>query len=115
MKVSEAVSFRDILKQWLTMRGWSVYKLASESDLPYSTVSNILKRGTEPTYTIILKIAKGLGVSLSELFSFVESNKNYFSKDVIPIVELYTSLSKTDKRIAKAYLEGINHKSEEVL
>lgn len=107
-------SFKSILSFWLEQRNWSVYKLAKESELSCSTINNILSRGTEPTYTIMKKLAKGLGVSVATMLNETSGDVIPLSKEEREILHLFNSLSKKDKLIAKAYLEGINHISKEV-
>ena len=57
-------SFQDLLNQ----RGWTMYKLAKEAELSWSTVRNIFKRNTNPTISILEIMCKTLGISLSQFF-----------------------------------------------
>ncbi len=52
----------------MSERGWSLYKLAKESDVPYSSLRNLFHRNTEPTITTLRKICKGLNITLAEFF-----------------------------------------------
>lgn len=64
---------KDIMEQ----RGWTEYKLAKESNLSQSTISNMFARNTLPTIPTLEAICKALKISLSEFFlDDKESTKN---------------------------------------
>lgn len=102
-------SFKDILSFWLGQSGWTMYKLAKESGLSISTINNIFARDTEPTYSVICKIAQGFGISLSEFFYCCSDKQHFYTKDEYDVFELYSSLSRSDKKLVKAYIMGISH------
>lgn len=56
------------LKDIMEQRGWTEYKLAKESDLSQSTISNMFARNTLPTIPTLEAICKALKISLSEFF-----------------------------------------------
>ena len=47
------------LRQLLTERGWTEYRLAKESGLSDSTIKNIYKRNTQPTIETLEAICRG--------------------------------------------------------
>ncbi len=57
------------IQELMAERGWTVNRLAKESGLPQSTVSNLFTRGTLPTVPTLEQICRGLGVSLSQFFA----------------------------------------------
>ena len=46
----------DRIQQLLTFKHWSLYKLAKQSDIPYSSLNNIFNRQTCPTMVTLEKI-----------------------------------------------------------
>ena len=56
------------LKDIMDQRGWTEYKLAKESNLAQSTISNMFARNTLPTIPTLEAICKALKISLSEFF-----------------------------------------------
>lgn len=48
-------------------RGWTVYRLAKESGVSWSTIRNMFDRNTEPTVPTVEAICEGLGITLEEL------------------------------------------------
>jgi len=58
----------DKIKQLRNKRGLTQDELARKSDLPYTTLTKIENNViTKPTIQIVMKIAKGLGISLDDL------------------------------------------------
>ena len=57
---------KESLQDLLNQRGWTMYKLAKEAELSWSTVRNIFKRNTDPTISILEIMCKTLGISLSQ-------------------------------------------------
>ena len=97
------------IQYFLNFKHWSVYKLAKESGLPYSSLNNIFVRKTCPTVLTLEKICHGLGISLSEFFSY---KTNPLKSDTLTereqdIVNAYRSLSEKDKELFAAYLDGL--------
>ena len=48
-------------------RGWTVYRLAKESGVSWSTIRNMFDRNTEPTVPTVEALCKGLGITLEAL------------------------------------------------
>ena len=48
-------------------RGWTVYRLAKESGVTWSTIRNMFDRNTEPTVPTVEALCQGLGITLEEL------------------------------------------------
>ena len=50
-------------------RNLSLFKLSQLSDVPYSTLRNAQKRGTQLAVSTIERICDALGVTMSEFFA----------------------------------------------
>ena len=97
----------DRIQQLLTFKHSSLYKLAKQSDIPYSSLNNIFNRQTCPTMVTLEKICHGFNISLSEFFSF-ESNplrNELLSDDEEELLNTYKELSVQNKKLLKAYLD----------
>ncbi len=57
------------LRQLLTERGWTEYKLSKSCGLSESTLSNIFRRNTMPSITTLEAICSGFGITLSQFFA----------------------------------------------
>ncbi len=49
-------------------RSWTIYRLAKESGITYSTLFTMLHKTTAPSIPTLMKICKGFGISLSQFF-----------------------------------------------
>lgn len=56
------------IKDIMDQMGWTEYKLAKESNLSQSTISNMFARNTLPTIPTLEAICKAFRISLSEFF-----------------------------------------------
>lgn len=62
------------LKEMLTHRKWSIYRLSQMSKVPYSTISDLVNEKTrlsKSSVDVVVKIAKALSVSMDELVGSV--------------------------------------------
>ena len=94
----------------LEFKHWTLYKLAKESGIPYSSLNNIFNRKTCPTIITLEKICNGFQISLSEFFDF-ENNplrSEVLSTDQQELINMYDSLSLKDKELLHAYLKGLS-------
>lgn len=94
---------------FLNFKHWSVYRLAKESGLSYSSLNNIFNRKTCPSVVTLEKICQGLGITLSEFFEY---DNNPLRNDELSVTEQdiinsYRSLSSMDKKLLEAYLNGL--------
>ncbi len=96
---------KDILKE----RGWTVYKLAKEADIPCSNLNNLFARNNEPSIPTLKKICKGLNISISEFFNdnITSDILLDYTNDERGLVIEYRSLSRSDKELVKAYIMGL--------
>ena len=57
------------LQSLMDARGWSEYRLAKESGLSNSTISNIFRRNNSPTIPTLETLCNAFGLSLSQFFA----------------------------------------------
>ena len=69
MKEGDNVDIHARLRKLLKEQGWTRYKLAKESGVPESTLTNIFYRGTIPTVATLDDICKTLNITLSQFFA----------------------------------------------
>ena len=79
-------------------RGWSEYRLAKESNLPYSTVLNIFQRNNQPSISTLEAMCNGLGITLAQFFTEDESLV-MLTEEQKEILEKYEVLSKGQKEM----------------
>ena len=79
-------------------RGWSIYKLAEESALTQSTVSNMFTRGTVPTIYTLQQICDAFGITLSEFFAETVTLSN---QDEVMLLSQYRRLNTPDQQVVR--------------
>ena len=86
-------------------KGWTLYKLAEESGITQSTLSNMFIRKTQPTITTLTSICNGLNVSLSEFFAEEADNP---SIEEAVLLNNYRKLSSKHKTAIKNLINALN-------
>jgi len=101
----------DRIQQLLIFNQWSLYKLAKVSDLPYSSLSNLINRRTCPTIATLEKICNGFNISLTDFFNFKENplRNETISEEEQRLLNAYAALSQKDKDLLTAYIKGLQH------
>ena len=99
----------DKIKKMQAERGWSTYKLAYESGLTQSTLSNMFARGTCPTVDTLEKICDAFGISLSEFFEENEK-KAHLSKDELNLINKYRALNEKEKDAVNSMINALSIK-----
>ena len=88
------------LESLMSQKQWTVYRLAKESGIPYSSLNNLFQRNTEPTLPTLRKICEGLGISLSDFFSDEPSpTVTEYSSEERKLISLYHNLKNSDKKL----------------
>ena len=106
------MTIEDIIKrinELLEFNHWTLYKLAKESDLPFSSLNNIYNRKTFPSILTLCKICKGFNITLSEFFDYDKFPlRDYsYSEDEQALINKFRSLPNRKKELLKAYLDGL--------
>jgi len=79
-------------------RGWSVYRLSVEADLPQSTLINMFNRETQPSIATLEALCKGFGITLAEFFAENEEEQGaVLSKDELN--DLFCRLPKESQKL----------------
>ena len=79
-------------------RGWTVYRLSVESDVPQSTLINMFNRETQPSIATLEAICKGFGITVAEFFAETEEEKGeVMSKDELN--DLFYSLPRESQKL----------------
>ena len=97
------------IKELLEFNHWSLYKLAKEADLPYSSISNLFNRNTCPSIPTLEKICTGFRIGLSEFFDFSSNplRNDGLTEEQQDLLNAYQVLSVKDKELLTAYMRGL--------
>ena len=77
-------------------RGWTVYKLAIESGITSSTISNMFARKTLPSITTLLALCEAFDITIAEFFA-EEDFGVVLTEDENNLLQNYRKLSERNK------------------
>ena len=100
------------IQELCTRKHISLYRLAKNAELPYSSLNNILHRRTCPPVTTLERLCKGLNVSLSEFFDFeiYPIRNEELTADEEELLNKYKNLSARKRELLHAYMDGLSQK-----
>ena len=87
----------DRIRQLMDERQWTEYRLAKESGLSQSTVTNLFKRNTVPSVVTLEAICKGFGITLAQFFQ--EGNTTELTYEQKEMFDRWMTLSVEQKNI----------------
>lgn len=87
----------------------SMYALSNKTGISQSSLSNLMKRGSTPTFYTLDKICDGLGITLSQFFS-EDMEKLELSLEQKRVLETWESLSDKEKAAVEIYVRGMKLK-----
>jgi transcriptional regulator with XRE-family HTH domain len=90
-------------------RSWTIYRLAVESGVGQTTLSNLFKRNNIPTIPTLERICAGFGISLSQFFAD-DKEAQPLTDEQRELLRRYIELPPADKALLKAYLSGLESK-----
>lgn len=97
----------DRVQELCKARSWSLYRLAKEAGIPYSTLSTVLHKTSAPSLASIEKICAGFGITLAQSFSLDDERAKLTAVErACPA--LWEKLDATDKRLALAYMQALS-------
>lgn len=95
------------LQKLMDARGWSMYRLAKESGLTESTISNIYRRNAIPSIVTLESICKGFGITLSQFFA--EGEMVELTPELQEVFESWRTLTPEQKDATLAMMRAFNH------
>ena len=91
---------KERIRQLMTERGWSEYRLAIEAGLSQSTVANIFNRNTTPSVATIEAICGAFGMTLAQFFA---------QHSVVELTEEQRAMFRKWSSLTKSQKEAIEH------
>ena len=88
------------INEYLQMKSWTLYRLARESDIPYSSLHSMFEKNTQPTIATLEKICSGLHINLSDFFSDKSTNTFLIlTEEEEKLLSLYRTLNSNEKKM----------------
>ena len=96
------------LQSLMNERGWTIYRLAKESGVAWTTIRNMFVRNTEPSIQTLESLCKGLGISLSQFFD-VENDMG-ITPEQSRLLHQWSKLHEKDKVLIQKLVDSLNEK-----
>ena len=94
------------IRDLCSARSWTVYRLAKESGITYSTLNTMLHSTNLPSLTTMEKLCHGFGISLAQFFSEADETA-LLTADQRACLALWNRLDDCGKALATAYMSGL--------
>ena len=91
------------MQELLDQRGWSMYRLSQEADIPWSTIRNVMKKDTEPMISTLEICCKGLGISLSQFFDV--DGQGGLTAEQRRMLDMWATLSERERAAVMEMIE----------
>ncbi len=96
------------LQQLMDDRGWTIYRLAKEADIPWSTLRNMFKRNTEPSVATLESICHGMGMTLPRFFDV--DNDMGLAPEHQQLIRDWNKLNAHDKALVMELIGALKEK-----
>lgn len=92
----------------LNKRNWSLYKLAKESGIPYSSLNSLFQKNHQPTISTLEKICTGFHITMAEFFSDnipPHAECCDITPEELEIIHSIRKLNKRDRQLLSDFLK----------
>ena len=94
----------DRIMELCRIRGWTVYRLAKESGITYSTLCTMLHKDNAPSVYTLVRLCGGFRITLAEFFD--DGNRRAeLSREQCDLLETWECLSEENRDQARRYME----------
>ena len=100
---------KERLQQLMDERQWTIYRVAKEADIPWSTVRNMFKRNTEPSIGTLEAICKGMGMTPPQFFD--AENKMGLTDEQRQLINQWSKLDERKKQLVSELMDALNEKA----
>ena len=101
------------IQELCQLRSWTYYRLAKESDIPYSTLSTMLHKANVPSVPSLIKMCNGFGITLAQFFS-PEDEISRLTRDQKDCLQQWNQLDNMSQTLALAYMQGLIDRQKNV-
>ena len=91
------------IKQLMEERSWTDYRLAKESGLSHSTVTNMFNRNNAPTLPTLEAVCKAFGITLAQFFT--EGNNPELTEEQRILFAKWSTLKDEQKQALLALID----------
>ena len=91
------------IRHLMEERGWTDYRLAKESGLSHSTVTNMFNRTNAPTLPTLEAVCRAFGITLAQFFS-EGNNPNSLTEEQQKLFSRWSTLTDEQREILLALM-----------
>lgn len=104
----DGMDVKQRLQELMDARGWTIYRVAKEAGIPWSTVRNMFKRNTEPSIPTLEAICNGMGITLAHFFT--PGDFTGLSDEQRLLLHRYNMLSERERQLVMNLLDALSQK-----
>ena len=97
------------LQELCAKKHMSMYVLSQKTNITQSSLSNLTKRGSIPTFHTLSRICDGLGITLAQFFTD-SGDRPDLSPEQKHVLDVWESLTDNEKKAVETYVRGIKLK-----
>lgn len=97
------------IKELCDKKQMTMYALSKKTGISQSSLSNLMKRGSTPTFYTLNRICDGLGITLPQFFSD-DIGKLELSSEQEKVLRMWESLTDKEKEAVEIYVRGMKLK-----
>ena len=97
------------IKELCDKKQMTMYALSKKTGISQSSLSNLMKRGSTPTFYTLGRICDGLGITLPQFFSD-DIGKLELSSEQERVLRMWESLTDKEKEAVEIYVRGMKLK-----
>ncbi|MCI8731320.1 MAG: helix-turn-helix transcriptional regulator [Lachnospiraceae bacterium] len=97
------------IKELCDKKQMSMYALSKKTGISQSSLSNLMRRGSIPTFYTLNRICEGLGITLPQFFSD-DIGKLELSAEQKKVLRIWESLTDKEKEAVEIYVRGMKLK-----
>lgn len=97
---------KERLQQLMDERDWTIYRIAKEANIPWSTIRNMFKRNTEPSISTLEALCAALGMTLPQFFDI--DNEMGLAPEQSQLLQKWNKLREKDKHLVSELIDALN-------
>lgn len=94
------------IKRLCEKKNMSMYALSKRSGISQSSLSNLMKRGSIPSFFTLDRICDGLGITLAQFFSNDQEIPD-ITEEQKKVLQVWDSLTDRQKQAVEIYVRGM--------
>ena len=99
----QEIDIIDRIKALCESRSWTLYRLAKESGITYSTLCTMIHKSNCPSVPTLIKLCNGFGITLSQFFDLCDEQA-MLTKSQKEHLAQWTMLTEDNRALVNSYI-----------